>query len=98
MYESESNNSGKLVKIFYGPYENFGIIGYSVNRLIGMKKLLLKNLHKVKFIKSPKINEILVQVNGEIIYNCDIRDLDFGGDGQLDENCKKVVSAVENAY
>ncbi|KAM7408669.1 hypothetical protein PAMA_002408 [Pampus argenteus] len=37
-------------------------------------------------------------VNGEIVFTCNIRQLEFGGDGKLDPVCKEAVTAVENAY
>ena len=43
-------------------------------------------------------NRVWLKVNGEIVFKCDIRDLDFGGDGLLDPLCHKALRAVNNAF
>ncbi|XP_045927187.1 UPF0728 protein C10orf53 homolog isoform X2 [Micropterus dolomieu] len=43
-------------------------------------------------------NMVELAVNGEIVFSCNIKQLQFGGDGELDPVCKEAVTAVENAY
>ena len=61
--------------------------------------MLTRNGHVImQCIPVSDWNSLWLKVNGEIVFRCDIRDLDFGGDGLLDPLCHKALRAVNNAF
>lgn len=64
-----------------------------------IKAYLEANGHKViEFTKTSCWNNVEIIVNNELVFKCNIKDLDFGGDGELDELAVKAENAVKNAY
>ncbi|XP_062926201.1 UPF0728 protein C10orf53 homolog isoform X1 [Mobula hypostoma] len=86
------------VTIRYGPYESCGVVDYRTSRLIGLKTMLEANGHSWIEEQSPDWNIVELVVNGEIVFTCNITDLDFGGDGKLDPLCKEAMKLVAAAY
>ncbi|KAL4641017.1 hypothetical protein GN956_G11331 [Arapaima gigas] len=85
-----------LVIVRYGPYESCGVVEHRTFRLEGLKDALEEAGHRCVFEESPDWNTVQLLVNGECVYTCNIKDLDFGGDGKLDPLCQEAVSAVNN--
>uniref|UniRef100_A0A8C8RR90 Uncharacterized protein n=1 Tax=Pelusios castaneus TaxID=367368 RepID=A0A8C8RR90_9SAUR len=54
--------------------------------------------HQLILEEIPDWNNVEVIVNGETVFQCNINDLDFGGDGKLDPLCEEARIAVLNAY
>uniref|UniRef100_A0A8C7L279 Chromosome 10 open reading frame 53 n=1 Tax=Oncorhynchus kisutch TaxID=8019 RepID=A0A8C7L279_ONCKI len=59
---------------------------------------LKENGHQSVLEKMSDWNKVELVVNGECVYTCSIKQLEFGGDGKLDPLCKEAVTAVQNAY
>ena len=82
----------------YGPYEACGVVEYRESRLQGLETQLSRKGHSVSRNQTKDWDVVRLLVNGEIVFTCNIKDLDFGGDGILDELCQAAVVAVDNAY
>nr|XP_006112478.2 UPF0728 protein C10orf53 homolog [Pelodiscus sinensis] len=54
--------------------------------------------HQLILEKIPDWNTVELIVNGESVFQCNINDLDFGGDGKLDPLCEEARIAVLNGY
>ncbi|XP_069652241.1 choline O-acetyltransferase isoform X2 [Haliaeetus albicilla] len=54
--------------------------------------------HQLILEEIPDWNTVQLVVNGEMVFRCNINDLDFGGDGKLDPLCEEARKAVLNAY
>lgn len=87
-----------LVTVQYGPYEACGVVESRKARLAGLEARLTAEGHSVKFQETENWNTVQLVVNGENIYKCNIKDLDYGGDGKIDLLCSEAVEAVEKAY
>jgi len=90
--------SNAKVFLHYGPYEAAGTVEYRQSRLQGMKTILSRAGHIVELRPFKDWNVVEIWVNGEKIFNCDIRNLDYGGDGDLDPLCQEACEAVRRAY
>ncbi|XP_052786254.1 UPF0728 protein-like [Mya arenaria] len=90
--------SNAKVFIKYGPYEAVGNVEYRDSRLQGLKAILTKDGHTVEFVKVEDRNAVELCVNGETVFTCDINELDYGSDGELDPLCIKAKEAVKKAY
>ncbi|XP_076446437.1 UPF0728 protein-like [Babylonia areolata] len=86
------------VEIHYGPYEACGIVDHRTARLEGMQKILQCDGHRTELQCIKDWNVVELWVNGELVFNCDIRQLEYGGDGQLDELCAQALKAVRKAF
>ncbi|XP_078497243.1 UPF0728 protein C10orf53 homolog isoform X1 [Lissotriton helveticus] len=87
------------VIIRYGPYKGSdGLVKHRTFRLEGLQAVLLADGHQLVFEEMQDWNLVELIVNGENIFHCNITDLDFGGDGQLDPLCEEARQAVLNAY
>ncbi|KAF3708201.1 UPF0728 protein C10orf53 -like protein [Channa argus] len=86
------------VTLRYGPYESNGLVQHRTFRLQGLQAALRARGHKCMLEESPVWNMVELVVNGELVFSCLIKQLEFGGDGKLDPVCKEAVTAVENAY
>lgn len=86
------------VIIYYGPYEACGIVEHRTSRLDGLHTVLYSDGHTVEFVETEDWNQIKLEVNGETVYKCDIRDLDYGSDGGLDKLCQEALEQVRNAF
>ncbi|XP_030835342.1 UPF0728 protein [Strongylocentrotus purpuratus] len=87
-----------VVTVRYGPYHACGVTAHRAQRLSGLRALLEENGHTVELEEIKDWNVIELIVNGEQVYNCDILELDYGGDGKLDDHCHKALEAVQKAY
>ncbi|XP_029771870.1 UPF0728 protein C10orf53 homolog isoform X2 [Suricata suricatta] len=88
-----------LVIVRYGPYSAVGLpVEYRTFRLEGLQAVLAKDGHKVTLQKIQDWNVVELVVNEEVVFSCNIKDLEFGGDGKLDPLCEKARIAVLNAY
>ncbi|XP_072138153.1 UPF0728 protein C10orf53 homolog isoform X2 [Mobula birostris] len=67
----------RKVTIRYGPYESCGVVDYRTSRLIGLKTMLEANGHSWIEEQSLDWNIVELVVNGEIVFTCNITDLDF---------------------
>ncbi|KAM7385551.1 hypothetical protein PAMP_001632 [Pampus punctatissimus] len=86
------------VTLRYGPYESNGVVQHRTFRLQGLLAALQARGHRCVLEETREWRMVELVVNGEIIFTCNIRQLEFGGDGKLDPVCKEAVTAVENAY
>ncbi|XP_061191211.1 UPF0728 protein-like isoform X2 [Saccostrea cucullata] len=84
--------------IAYGPYEACYLVDHRKSRLQGLETVLFKDGHSVEFEEIEDWNMVEIWVNGECVFKCDIRELDYGGDGELDPLCKKALEAVQSAF
>uniref|UniRef100_A0A0B6ZPI5 Uncharacterized protein n=1 Tax=Arion vulgaris TaxID=1028688 RepID=A0A0B6ZPI5_9EUPU len=90
--------TGAKVYLYYGPYEAAGTVEYRQFRLQGLKTILTEAGHNVELRPFRDWNVVELWVNGEKIFSCDIRDLDFGGDGKLDPLCQEACDAVRKTF
>ncbi|XP_047408046.1 UPF0728 protein C10orf53 homolog [Sciurus carolinensis] len=82
----------------YGPYSAVGLsVEHRTFRLEGLQAVLTKDGHTVFLEKIEDWNVIELMVNEEIVFHCNIKDLEFGGDGKLDPLCEEARIAVLNA-
>ncbi|XP_053307222.1 UPF0728 protein C10orf53 homolog [Spea bombifrons] len=88
-----------LVTVRFGPYSSSsGLVEHRTYRLQGLRAALAGDGHHVVLEEAPDRNIVELIVNGENVFQCNIKDLDFGGDGQLDPLCEEARRAVLNAY
>lgn len=86
------------VHLQYGPYDSCGRVAHHTQRLDGLKNILAMDGHEVILEEIEDWNVVQLMVNGEIIFICDIRQLDFGGDGKLDQLCAEARTKVHVAF
>ncbi|KAM3913813.1 UPF0728 protein C10orf53 homolog [Leptodactylus fuscus] len=88
-----------LVTVRFGPYMNgSGFVQHRVSRLQGLRAVLRSNGHKVVFEEILDRDTVELIVNGETVFQCNMKELDFGGDGKLDPLCEEARLAVLKAY
>uniref|UniRef100_A0A2I2Z7V0 Chromosome 10 open reading frame 53 n=1 Tax=Gorilla gorilla gorilla TaxID=9595 RepID=A0A2I2Z7V0_GORGO len=88
-----------VVILRYGPYSAAGLpVEHHTFRLQGLQAVLAIDGHEVILEKIEDWNVVELVVNEEVIFHCNIKDLEFGGDGKLDPLCEKARIAVLNAY
>ncbi|XP_007080092.1 UPF0728 protein C10orf53 homolog [Panthera pardus] len=88
-----------LVILRYGPYSAVGLsVEYRTFRLEGLQAVLARDGHNVILEKIEDWNVVELMVNEEVVFYCNIKDLEFGGDGKLDPLCEEARIAVLNAY
>ncbi|XP_014644530.1 PREDICTED: UPF0728 protein C10orf53 homolog [Ceratotherium simum simum] len=87
-----------LVIVRYGPYSAVGLsVEHRTFRLEGLLAVLAEDGHQVILEKVEDWNTVELVVNEEVVFHCNIKDLEFGGDGKLDPLCKEARIAVLNA-
>uniref|UniRef100_A0A8D0GD67 Chromosome 10 open reading frame 53 n=1 Tax=Sphenodon punctatus TaxID=8508 RepID=A0A8D0GD67_SPHPU len=86
-----------LVTLRFGPYRSCGVLEYKAFRLQGLQAVLEMDGHQLILEEIPDWNNVELIVNGETVFQCNINDLDFGGDGKLDPLCEAARIAVLNA-
>ncbi|CAH1794601.1 unnamed protein product, partial [Owenia fusiformis] len=86
------------VYIHYGPYDSCGLVEHRDLRLKGLQNVLQLHGHTVELKEINDWNVIELWVNGELIFTCDIRELEYGGDGHLDPLCSSALQKVTEAY
>ncbi|XP_004874582.1 UPF0728 protein C10orf53 homolog isoform X6 [Heterocephalus glaber] len=83
----------------YGPYSAVGLaVEHRTFRLEGLQAVLAKGGHKVVLEKIEEWNVVELMVNEDVVFQCTITDLEFGGDGKLDPLCEEARKSVLNAY
>ncbi|KAF6107701.1 hypothetical protein HJG60_001621 [Phyllostomus discolor] len=88
-----------VVILRYGPYSAVGLsVEHRTFRLEGLQAVLAEDGHEVILEKIEDWNVVELKVNEEVIFHCNIKDLEFGGDGKLDPLCQQARVAVLNAY
>uniref|UniRef100_A0A3Q3KTC8 Chromosome 10 open reading frame 53 n=1 Tax=Labrus bergylta TaxID=56723 RepID=A0A3Q3KTC8_9LABR len=80
----------------HGPYESSGVVQYRTFRLQGLQALRARG-HQCVMEETREWNTVELVVNGELVFSCDTKQLEFG-DGKLDPVCIEAVNAVEDAY
>ncbi|XP_041645950.1 UPF0728 protein C10orf53 homolog [Cheilinus undulatus] len=86
------------VTLRYGPYESSGLVQHRTFRLQGLQAALRARGHQFALEEMNEWGTVELIVNGHVVFSCDIKQLEFGGDGKLDPVCIEAVNAVENAY
>ncbi|XP_006783897.1 UPF0728 protein C10orf53 homolog [Neolamprologus brichardi] len=86
------------VTLCYGPYESSGVIQHRTFRLQGLQAALRARGHLCVLEETREWNIVELVVSGEVVFTCNIKNLEFGGDGKLDPVCREAVAAVESAY
>ncbi|XP_006097618.1 LOW QUALITY PROTEIN: UPF0728 protein C10orf53 homolog [Myotis lucifugus] len=88
-----------VVTLRYGPYSAVGLsVEHRTFRLEGLQAVLAADGHQVTLEKMEDWNVVELKVNEEVFFHCNIKDLEFGGDGKLDPLCQEARIAVLNAY
>ncbi|XP_074089239.1 UPF0728 protein C10orf53 homolog [Macrotis lagotis] len=83
----------------YGPYRSLNLtLEHRTHRLQGLLAVLHKAGHSVTLQKIEDWDTLELIVNGELVFQCKISDLDFKGDGGLDPLCEEAKEAVLKAY
>ncbi|KAF0872702.1 CJ053 protein, partial [Crocuta crocuta] len=68
-----------VVIMRYGPYSAVGLsVEYRTFRLEGLQAVLAKDGHKVILQKIEDWNVVELMVNEEVVFYCNITDLEFG--------------------
>ncbi|XP_046886047.1 UPF0728 protein C10orf53 homolog isoform X1 [Hypomesus transpacificus] len=86
------------VVIRYGAYESCGVVKHSTFRLEGLQAALNESGYQCVLQPTCDWNMVELVINGECVYTCNIKQLEFGGDGKLDPLCKRALAAVKDAY
>ncbi|XP_049710607.1 UPF0728 protein C10orf53 homolog [Elephas maximus indicus] len=88
-----------VVIMRYGPYSAVGLsVEHRTFRLQGLRAVLAADGHEVILEKIDDWNVVELVVNEEVVFHCNINDLEFGGDGKLDPLCEQARRAVLDAY
>ncbi|KAJ6661631.1 hypothetical protein lerEdw1_013870 [Lerista edwardsae] len=66
-----------LVTLRYGPYRSCKIAEHRTFRLEGLQAVLKADGHEVILEEIPDWNDVQLIVNGEMVFQCNINDLDF---------------------
>lgn len=95
----ETSNVVAVVK--FAAYDSHGEVLHREKRLQGLKEQLHRAGFEVKLEQEPDIRNLVeVYVYGLVAFTCDITQLDYLGDGELDPLCHEIVDAalrVKNA-
>uniref|UniRef100_A0ABI7WQU2 Uncharacterized protein n=1 Tax=Felis catus TaxID=9685 RepID=A0ABI7WQU2_FELCA len=68
-----------LVILRYGPYSAVGLsVEYRTFRLEGLQAVLARDGHNVILEKIEDWNVVELMVNEEVVFHCNIKDLEFG--------------------
>ncbi|XP_054687904.1 UPF0728 protein C10orf53 homolog [Grus americana] len=54
--------------------------------------------HQLILEETSDWNAVELALNGETVFRCNMHDLDFGGDGELDPLCEEARKAVLNVH
>uniref|UniRef100_A0A673CQ17 Uncharacterized protein n=1 Tax=Sphaeramia orbicularis TaxID=375764 RepID=A0A673CQ17_9TELE len=66
------------VTVKYGPYESSGTVQHRTFRLQGLLAALNARGHRCVLEESHERDQVDLLVNGQVVYTCDIRTLEFG--------------------
>lgn len=86
------------VTICYGPYLSCATVQHREDYLQGLITVLSAAGHQTVLEKIEDRDVVELVVHGELIFECNIQDLVFGGDGKLDTKCDEALQAVSAAY
>nr|XP_020458732.1 UPF0728 protein C10orf53 homolog [Monopterus albus] len=86
------------VTLCYGPYESNGVVQHRTFRLQGLRAALRARGYQVILEEIREWNMVELVVNGQLVFRCHIKQLEFGGDGKLDPVCKEAATAVDNVF
>ena len=86
------------VKICYGPYLSCATVQHRTERLEGLANLLKEEGHNVTYEQIPERDIVKLIIHDITVFECQIQDLVFGGDGKLDPKCEEALSCVNTAY
>ncbi|CAF0808031.1 unnamed protein product [Adineta ricciae] len=78
------------VLIKYGPYQSFNGVQHKPDRIKGLELYLTNLGYAVTTQMIPIRNVCEVHAYDMKVYECDIRDLQFSGDGDLDSLCHEA--------
>ncbi|KAK2098293.1 hypothetical protein P7K49_023744 [Saguinus oedipus] len=68
-----------VVILRYGPYSAAGLsVEHHTFRLQGLQAVLTKDGHKVILEKIEDWNVVELMVNEDVVFHCNIKDLEFG--------------------
>ncbi|GAB1602370.1 UPF0728 protein-like [Argonauta hians] len=84
--------------IHYGPYETCWTVIHQTKRLEGLQNVLTHNGHTVELLEIEDFDAVQIWVNGEMVFKCQIQELNFGGDGWLDPLCLEAGTKVTEAF
>lgn len=85
------------VILHYGPYEAYGVIKHRTQRLHGLLTVLTTKDYEVEIIPCQHLNRLTVEMEGSIIFQCDIRHLLFNMECEDDAVCQRVIAAIDEA-
>uniref|UniRef100_A0A671GBR5 Chromosome 10 open reading frame 53 n=1 Tax=Rhinolophus ferrumequinum TaxID=59479 RepID=A0A671GBR5_RHIFE len=72
-----------LVILRYGPYSAVGLsVEHRTFRLEGLQAVLAEDGHKVILEKIEDWNVVELKVNEDVVFQCNIQDLEFGASSQ----------------
>eukprot|EP00079_Xenopus_tropicalis_P016771 XP_004916018.1 PREDICTED: UPF0728 protein C10orf53 homolog isoform X1 [Xenopus tropicalis] len=67
-----------LVTLRFGPYSSSsGLVDHRVSRLQGLRAVLVSDGHQVILEEILDRNTVELIVNGELVFRCNIKELDF---------------------
>ncbi|XP_073951942.1 uncharacterized protein isoform X2 [Choristoneura fumiferana] len=87
----------QYVKIFYGPYTSFHTTSHKPQKLLGTRDKLRKLGYRVDLIPVHHINYCLFVMIGHEIFRCDIQNLQFNTESDLDPVSQRAVEACLQA-
>ncbi|CAF0731945.1 unnamed protein product [Adineta steineri] len=82
------------VLIKYGPYKSFTGVGHKPDRIKGLEIFLTNLGYLVSTETIPIRNVCEVHAYDLKVFECDIRDLQFSGDGDLDDLCHQALRKI----
>ncbi|CAF4117160.1 unnamed protein product [Rotaria socialis] len=82
------------VLIKYGPYKTFFGVEHKTERTKGLETFLTNLGYSVSTHPIPIRNACEVHVYDLKVFECDIRNLQFGGDGELDDLCHETLRKI----
>ncbi|VUZ49004.1 unnamed protein product [Hymenolepis diminuta] len=87
------------IRLKYGAYEACGISLYRIQRLEGLINLLKLDGYNVLVEEIPLVRDVLeIWMMDEKMYTCNIKDLNFGGDGYLDIKAKEIHQKIRDSF
>ncbi|KAL4699232.1 hypothetical protein H8959_011889 [Pygathrix nigripes] len=77
-----------VVILRYGPYSAAGLpVEHHTFRLQGLQAVLARDGHEVILEKIDDWNVVELMVNEEVVFHCNIKDLEFGISSQQNSSC-----------
>uniref|UniRef100_A0A3Q3SWE6 Chromosome 10 open reading frame 53 n=1 Tax=Mastacembelus armatus TaxID=205130 RepID=A0A3Q3SWE6_9TELE len=82
------------VTLCHGPYESNGIVEHRTFRLRGLQAALRARGYRCVLEETQEWNQVELVVNGELVFRCHIKQLEFGGDGKLDPTTTRHLNKI----